>query len=165
MSINAFIIHISILLFTRMLTRQIRKGPLLRRKLFITKPIPTDFDDFSWLRPVEVKIDDAFSELNDKIKSGTEIENNPEITEIISQMMVGGKPPKRERTLRHRELSDQNYEFIKSNPTIRLHLVIFYQKYFPDLGARHMGWRLKAQELYSKDKIEKDIQFNKRLLR
>ena len=149
-----------------MILRLLRNRPsVLKRTLSVSTWRKSEKDELDWLRPVQVKFDDAFAAMNEKIESGVEIENNPEITEMLSQLITGRKPPTRERDLRHREQTNFIHDLSKSNPSIRLHLVIFYQKYFPDLGGRHAGWRIKHKQFYSTEKMERDIEFNKKLLR
>ena len=42
-------------------------------------------DELAWLRPVEINFDETFAAMNEKIKSGEPIEDNPEIAELMSQ--------------------------------------------------------------------------------
>merc|ERR1712048_758480 len=127
-------------------------------------------DDLSWLRPIDVNFDKTFEKLKDKIdanqKSGTEIKNDSEIQKILSQLINGRKPPpKPTRTLKYREKTEFSAKLLKNNPSTRLYLIIFYLKYFPELGARQTGLAFKNRKFYDSDKISADIKFNKRLLK
>ena len=123
-----------------------------------------EVDDLAWLRPIPINFDAKFEELEEKVKNSSDIKTDPEIAKVLNQLITGRKPPKRDRTLRHREATIFNKKLLEQNPSIRLHLVIFYLSNFPDLGARLAGWRIKTKTFYPQEKIDKDIEFNKKLL-
>ena len=136
------------LFLARMVIRLARFAPqTLRRIVRLSSDSSSSdakFDNLAWLRPVPVPFDDAWAQLEAKINSGAAIADNPEVEEILRQLVTGHKPPPPPpRKLKHREETEFYKKLMEENPSIKLHLVVFYQKYFPEIGIRLSGWRKK----------------------
>ena len=73
----------------------------------------------------------------------------------------------RKQNVKNRDLHDSTEKFLAANPTVRLHLVIFYSKYFHEIGisgVRTPGWRIKQQLPYSARDVVNSIKFYESLL-
>ena len=143
-----FITYCKWTFLARMVIRLARFAPqTLRRIVRLSSDSSSSdakFDNLAWLRPVPVPFDDAWAQLEAKINSGAAIADNPEVEEILRQLVTGHKPPPPPpRKLKHREETEFYKKLMEENPSIKLHLVVFYQKYFPEIGIRLSGWRKK----------------------
>lgn len=132
-----------------MLIRLARFAPQTLRRIVRPPSDPSTsektVDALAWLRPIPVPFDDAWAQLEAKINAGAAIGDNPEVEEIMRQLVTGHKPPPPQpRNLKHREETEFYKQLMEENPSIKLHLVVFYQKYFPEIGIRVSGWRKKG---------------------
>lgn len=120
-------------------------------------------DNLEWLKPTVVPLEESLSKMKTKIAEN----KSDELKFLANEILTGRKPPIRKQNTKHRDLHDATEKFLNANPTVRLHLVIFYSKYFHEIGisgVRTPGWRIKQGLPYSAHDVVNSIKFYESLM-
>ena len=121
-------------------------------------------DNLEWLKPTVVPLEESLSKMKSKIAENS---SSDELKFVANEILTGRRPPVRKQNTKNRDLHDLTEKFLAANPTVRLHLVIFYSKYFHEIGisgVRTPGWRIKQQLPYSAHDVVNSIKFYESLL-